>query len=176
MSDSVNGQWSLYDTTTGLFVGRTLQCPRAHLPHNLPAGHGAIDGLHDHQSKRVDLEAVERDRAAALSKHHESVEAARAAFVPRVDIDGHMTAFREPPFEFHATPAHLVDYVPPEPSAADLAAAQRATARAAAFERIQFLERQQLRPLRELGLGIAGAKERLQVIEQEIEALRTQLA
>lgn len=51
----MNGQWSLYDTTTGHFVGRTFACPEEDLQANTPAGHSALEGRHDHLSRKVDL-------------------------------------------------------------------------------------------------------------------------
>ena len=55
-------QYSLYDSGTGLFVGRTfgtdLADPATHaqaLAANTPPGHAAIEGHHDHLSRRVDL-------------------------------------------------------------------------------------------------------------------------
>lgn len=44
-----------------------------------------------------------------------------------------------------------------------------------ALARIRSLEASQPRALRELALGIAGAKERLQAIEDQIKTLRTEL-
>lgn len=48
--------WSLYDETTGAFLGRGIIGPdEAHLQRNLEAGVAAMEGEHDHLSKRVDL-------------------------------------------------------------------------------------------------------------------------
>lgn len=41
---------------------------------------------------------------------------------------------------------------------------------------IESLELEQARPLRELALGMEGARERLEAIEAQIEILRTELA
>lgn len=78
----------------------------------------------------------------------------------------------------------LIDYEPPQPSLAhewdskkkrwelnpawDVAQRQRADA----LEGIEALEQRQLRPLRELALGMPGALERLAELNRQIEALR----
>jgi hypothetical protein len=54
--------FSFYDAATGLFVGRTFSCDIAEVKefeaalaaHTAP-GHAAVEGLHDHESRRVDL-------------------------------------------------------------------------------------------------------------------------
>ncbi len=46
---------SFYDPLTGLFVGRTFAGPEGTLERNIPPGHAAIEGIHDHLSKKVDL-------------------------------------------------------------------------------------------------------------------------
>jgi hypothetical protein len=50
--------WSFYDAT-GLFVGRTFTGPSENLEMNTPQGHAAMEGVHDHLSRRVDLETGE---------------------------------------------------------------------------------------------------------------------
>lgn len=47
--------WSLYDSGTGLFVGKTIMCPEDHLSANILDGHAATEGRHDHLSSKVDI-------------------------------------------------------------------------------------------------------------------------
>jgi hypothetical protein len=48
--------WSFYDMKTGVLIGRTFTADTdAMLAANTPAGHGAVEGAHDHMSKRVNL-------------------------------------------------------------------------------------------------------------------------
>ena len=50
-------QYSLYDLSTGIFTGRLFTMLSARdLEANTPAGCGAVEGLHDQATKRVDLE------------------------------------------------------------------------------------------------------------------------
>lgn len=49
--------WSVYNKSTGELIGQTFSTDEqiATVPTNFPDGHGVIEGLHDHLSKRVDL-------------------------------------------------------------------------------------------------------------------------
>lgn len=48
-------QWSFYDPESGLFSGRTYGGSEQLLELNTPKGLAAIEGSHDHLSKRVNL-------------------------------------------------------------------------------------------------------------------------
>lgn len=49
--------WSLYSLADGMFTGNVLTGPRDEfIDLNIPEGHAAIEGHHDHLSRRVDLE------------------------------------------------------------------------------------------------------------------------
>lgn len=81
----------------------------------------------------------------------------------------------------------VVDYQPPAPSADHVwdgtkkrwllneAAANKAAASDAARRAIAQLEASQHRPLREFALGVPGAKERLQALDEQIAAHRKDL-
>jgi hypothetical protein len=47
---------SFYDLTTGLFAGRTFaSTDEDQIEQHTPDGHGHVEGVHDHLSRRVDL-------------------------------------------------------------------------------------------------------------------------
>lgn len=50
---------SFYDPATGFFSGSSYHGPEDHVEMNTPAGHAAIEGRHDHRSRRVDLSGAE---------------------------------------------------------------------------------------------------------------------
>lgn len=73
-------EFSFYDPATGLFIGRTFACDEADpvrrqkaLEAHTPAGSKAIEGRHDHLSRRVNLEtrAVEDYQPPQPSADHE---------------------------------------------------------------------------------------------------------
>jgi hypothetical protein len=49
--------WSVFDKVTGEFIGQTFSTDQQdyQAPTDFPDGHGVIEGLHDHLSKRVDV-------------------------------------------------------------------------------------------------------------------------
>lgn len=52
--------YQIYNKTTGLLTGRVIVTTSTDLlKQNIPYGHGVIMGMHDHQSKRVDLRTNE---------------------------------------------------------------------------------------------------------------------
>jgi hypothetical protein len=182
--------YSLYDSATGLFVGRTFgtdlredtgEHARA-LAANTPAGHGTVEGVHDHLSKRVDLDKVAAARKKILDAHAATVATMRKNFVPAMKDD----VFHEPAaLEVTAGPQHVVDYQPPQPGAdytwngttrrwvLSAAAQASATTAAAAKARIAQLRDQQHDLLPSVVLGDAAAKEQLQALETEIKALQS---
>jgi hypothetical protein len=58
-SKDLNGDWTIFDLSSGLFVGRTFHGTRASLALNIPSGCGAVEGRHDYLSRRVDIESGE---------------------------------------------------------------------------------------------------------------------
>jgi hypothetical protein len=54
----MNGTWSFYDTTTGLFTGRVLIGSDDQLVSNTLPGTAAIAGKHNKQNKKVDLNTL----------------------------------------------------------------------------------------------------------------------
>ncbi|HZR02408.1 MAG TPA: hypothetical protein VFA81_04445 [Burkholderiales bacterium] len=49
--------WSLYRLDNGQFAGRAFSATDASaIDRNIPEGHGAIEGEHDHLSRRVDTD------------------------------------------------------------------------------------------------------------------------
>lgn len=64
--------WSIYHKGTGLFTGRTFTGPHRFLEHNLPEQHGAVEGVHDHLSKKVHLETgeIHEHQPPQPSEHH----------------------------------------------------------------------------------------------------------
>lgn len=94
--------YSIYHLETGALIGRVFGCDisdPAALAHavrsNTPDGHGVVEGRHDHLSKRVDVERLAREDSDALTAWDRSGERPKAPV---------------------ATAAHVVDYVPPQPS------------------------------------------------------------
>ncbi|HZR03385.1 MAG TPA: hypothetical protein VFA81_09465 [Burkholderiales bacterium] len=177
--------WSFFDSSTGHFVGRTFSGLDQHLQANTPAGCAAAEGLHDHLSQRVDVERLQADRAAALERHREEVDAKRTSFKPKNALD----VFPEPVFDFRPTAEHVIDWVPPQPDLdhewnsqtrrwqkrADVAAREARSAQARA--QIAALELQQARPMRELLVNPqnAEARARLQALDAQIADARGDL-
>jgi hypothetical protein len=138
--------YSLFDTTTGLFVGRTFSTDLredtgAHaraLAANTPAGHGVLEGVHDHLSRRVEL------------------------------ATGTVLDYQPPaPSADHEWNADIKRW--------QLSAAAQAKAAAAAMVRARHEEliRQQHDDVRRAVLGDVAARERSQAIESEIGALQS---
>lgn len=179
--------WHFYQPETGQFIGQTFTGREEFLADNVPSGCESIEGEHDPHSQRVDVEHLEADRAIARDKHQAEVEAARAAFEAGTDAFGRAQVLVEPAFEFGAGAEHVIDWQPPQPDAdhewnADsrrwektAAAAERDRKRLVALARIDTIERQQLRTMREHALGYDGAAARLKAMDEEILALRADL-
>ena len=64
--------WSFYDRQTGLLTGCTFTGRKASLDLNLKAGQGAIEGDHDHLSRKVNLDTGELEDYVppAPDEHH----------------------------------------------------------------------------------------------------------
>jgi hypothetical protein len=139
--------YSLYDSTTGLFVGRSFgtdlredtgEHARA-IAANTPAGHGTVEGVHDHLSRKVDL------------------------------TTGAVVDYQPPqPSADHEWSASMKRW--------QLTAAAQAKAAAAEATRARHAEliSQQHDDVRRAVLGDAAAKARLQAIEVEITGLQRQ--
>lgn len=188
---------SFYDLQTGLFSGHTFMTNIAHaaryrgcLKANTPEGRGVIEGVHDHLSRRVDIEQIAIAIAAHAAQHQARVDALRAAFKGPAEgerpVPGRPTRFVEPSEPQFVTPqSAVVDYQPPAPSDAhewnadtkrwQLTDAAKAAqhARAAALAEVGRLERE-MQPgvLRDVALGKPDALEKLTALDQLIEALR----
>jgi hypothetical protein len=51
-----NSAWHFYSLSSGIFAGIQFKGSKEVMLLNLPAGHGAIEGVVDHRSQRVDIE------------------------------------------------------------------------------------------------------------------------
>lgn len=105
---------AIYRIDTGQIVSHYVGSLRS-LAQNIPEGHASIEGRYDPLSQKVDVARIEADRAAALAKHNEEVEAARATFKPSEDATT-VTVLAEPVFDFTPGPNHVVDWQPPQPN------------------------------------------------------------
>lgn len=94
--------YSIYDPVTGLFVGRRLTCPAEHAHLNIGEGHAAVEGVHDHLSKRIDIERLAREDSDALTAW-------------QVKKDAGEECGERPPRPV-ATAAHVIDHIPAQPS------------------------------------------------------------
>lgn len=168
---------SFYDKETGLFNGTLfVGSDDAAIALNIPEGHAAIEGHHDHMCKRVNVEAHSRHLAL------------RAAF----EVERITSVFQDSPLEVRqkrqaeidsAAAAVLIDYQPPAPSTdhewdstskrwnLSAAAQAKAQGRQAAQARIAELTASQHQHVRELLLGSLSARPRLQSIQDEIAML-----
>lgn len=75
-----NVDHSIYDSSTGLFTGRTISVPLSALAANIAEGHSSIEGVHDHLSKRIDLvtgELVDYQPPAPSAEHEWNTETKR---------------------------------------------------------------------------------------------------
>lgn len=194
--------YSLYDAHTGLFTGNTFGTDAGKnsvhanaLAGHTPPGQLAIEGIHDHLSRKVDLAAVARMAALQeklaripLECPHSVVDACSC------NPNDHCAAGRELVAQCKAeiadlTAAHVVDYQPPQPSPdhewnlgakrwqVSAAVQERAAKRQAALTQIAALEARQMRPTRDLlrdPTDIA-ARARLDSIEAQIAELRNLL-
>jgi hypothetical protein len=186
-------RYSLYDLETGILSGRTFNTdvaePNAHaaaLAANIPSGCGAVEGAHDHLSRRVDLDKVAVDRQAVLAAHMATVATMRTNYRPAIPGE----TFHEPaPPLFIGNVAHVVDFRPPQPStdhfwntdskrwtlsaSAQAAQEQRGHARA----RIAALVASQHDLVRKLILAPDElARTQLQAIDNEVAELREIMA
>jgi len=139
-------RWSLYDSKTGLFSSRRLNCSEAAARANTPAGMSLLAGHHDPLTHRVDV------------------------------ATGLVVDYQPPP----PSPDHELNANPLTGRArwvkrAEVSEMERRDRRARAD--IERLERQQLRPLRELALDPSNAEARqwLEAIEGEIATARAAL-
>jgi hypothetical protein len=144
-------QWSIYREADGILTGDQFSSSiDGHHMLNIPAGCAAIEGKHDHLSRRIEI-------------------------TPNVWGDG-VDGLSE---------RRVVDWQPPAPSTdhewsektrrwePSAAAAEKDRKRLVARARIRDLEVAQARRVREL---LAQDDERLKAIDQEISALRIDLA
>ncbi len=184
--------YSLYDSSTGYFVGRTfltdefeLVAHAAAVAANTPAGHGTVLGAFDHLSKRVDVERLAREDSDALTLWTKCNGRAIAR-------NSRGSAERIPPRPAPAVPTlgHVVEYQPPQPSpdhewnpatkrwrlSAAAESAERRKKENAALAGL--LENQQHEPMRRLALnpGDTDAKARLQWIDSQISRLKSEAA
>jgi hypothetical protein len=180
-----------------MFLGRTIAGPDvAHLARNLPhvprpanGSIGAVEGHHDHLSRRVDVTHISQVHALHLKAHADSVAALRAKHEASggMSITGQPVEFREPPEPPFITPAHfVVDHQPPQPSDDHEWNAEtrrwdvkedvqtRAAAAAQASVEIARLEHEE-QPgiLRDVALGKPGAVDRLRALDERIAALQS---
>lgn len=176
--------WSFYDPKTGCFHGLSYTGHEDTISYNIPGGHGHVEGFHDHLSRRVDVERLGREDDEAATAWAAGRDANRLTRT----VGGDPGDDPAPPARATATPAHVIDYQPPAPSAAHewdgatkrwrLNASAQASAAAGAQARARHVEliSQQRDDLRRAVLGDVAAKERLQAIENEIVALQPHLS
>lgn len=165
-----------FHAETGVFADRLITVSdNESAEANAPQGHKAVEGHHDHLSKRVDVAA------------HQRWEALRAELV-------HALTFLAPQdrqsrqAELDALWAQvLIDHIPPPPSHEhewnedakrwhlNAAAQAQAQARTAAIARMAELEASQHAIVRELLLGGLSARPRLQAVADEIAKLSATL-
>jgi len=53
------GTWSFYDLATGELNSGRISCLRSELQLNTPPGCGAVPGVHDYLTKKVDLATLQ---------------------------------------------------------------------------------------------------------------------
>jgi hypothetical protein len=81
--------WSLYDASTGVFLGQTCSMPDGEALADLPDGVSAIPGDHDHTRTKVDIasgDVVEYTPPAA------PIDLVALAAMARVERDRRLTA------------------------------------------------------------------------------------
>jgi hypothetical protein len=162
---------SYYHKDTGILSDYHVHTDGHGIALNTPADHVAIEGAHDHLSKRVDHAAYQQwETLRAEVEHLPPQERSQR----QAELDAVWALV-------------LLDYQPPQPSAdhewnatakrwqPSASALAKQQARAAALAQIAALEAQGIRPMREALLGIDGAKERTASIDSQITALRASL-
>jgi hypothetical protein len=144
--------FSVYDSTTGALVGQDVIGTAANVALNTPEGCAAIEGQHDHLSKRVDLATGEV-----------------VDWVPPKPDDTELETY-----EWDTTTA------PKRPRwvAKPTALARKQAKQARVQERMDRLEAKQARPLRELLLdpNNAQARDKLAALEAQLVELRVEFA
>lgn len=73
-------EYSFYHLETGLLAPHVIGCPDEALELNTPEGHAAIEGHHDHMSKRVDIasgQVVDYQPSAPSADHEWNAETKR---------------------------------------------------------------------------------------------------
>jgi hypothetical protein len=145
--------YSIYDAATGAFTGQEVIANNDHtLRINTPEGCAAIEGQHDHLSKRVDLATGE-------------VVNWQPPAPPDTDLET---------FEWDATTRPKRPRWVSKPTAKAIKQAKQARVQ----ERMDRLEAKQARPLRELLLdpNDAQARAKLAALENQLAELRIEFA
>lgn len=188
-------RYHFYHEETGVIAGGALVLnqPDGHeetAQKNAPPGHAPIEGVFDHLAQRVDVDKLAADDSDAATAWAARRDERKTAHLLRTQADPSAVkpAFADPPPpRLRPTAAHIVDYQPPQPSTdhewnkdvrrwqLTKAASIRQNEQASARAMIAKCETAALRPQRELALGIDGAKDRLQAIDNEIAQWRAKL-
>lgn len=153
---------TFFDAATGAMRGH-WSGPKGLLAANMPAGCDCVIGHHELYAARIDVAQLSAERAEHAAKLAAGELPKDAPFVPSAAV--------------------VVAQRPPAPSADHEWNAERqrwqlsaaASKRQVALAQIDLLERAQPRALREAVLGLADGRERLQAVETQIAALRSEL-
>ena len=143
--------YSLFDVTTGAFIGREFVGTTAALVINIPPGCAAVEGAHDHLSQRVDFATGQV-----------------VDWQPPQPPDDELRTWH-----WRTGPLGQSQWVP---RLTDLARTQQA--QALVQQRMDALERTQGRAMRELAItpGRSDARAALAAIEARMTALRAEFA